>query len=254
MKSVKSLRFIMLIFIILPMLIVSIVGLTLISSFSAEHTAKLNKNTATAQIARISDTIGVFTAFLDNAAEMPYIKGAAGENPASRSEANNFLATYVDNMTGVYDILITNANGLIFSSYTGNYEPATAFRDDIDTLQRLATSPAPVSGFYDGGRFYCVSAIRGGDDAIIGYIILKSEAELIGDLLILEDSDIEITVSDDPNVDFTNEIAGTRWRWTYSYPPPIWGFAVWFAAFAASAVVCGINTVIMLVFTKRRDF
>jgi hypothetical protein len=253
-----KLRAVSLVLIILPMLIVSVSGLTSVLSFSKDYAEQSSLESANAQIEKITDIISKYTTYLSNAAELPFIRSTASGCPDSRIESNGFFSSFADNEPGVYDILITNASGLIFSSYTGNYTPATAFRDDLDTLNRIAASPNSVSGFYDGGRFYCARPIRDIENVIVGYIILKTEPDLIENLLYIEDTEITLIISDDPNVDFTDEISGTRWRWTYTSPLGAamrsTAYGVFFRAFAIGAGISLVNIIIMFIITKKMNF
>jgi hypothetical protein len=235
------------------MLIVSIIGLVSFFSDSRESAETQNAESANAQIAIITDTVTQYTTYLSDAADLPFIRGAADEDPAARSESNNFLARYIENVAGAHDIIITNVNGRIFSSYTGEYVPTNMFFDP--DLPAIAASPTGVSGFYDGGRFYCARPIRDEDNTIVGYIILEAEQDLIADLLIIEDSEVIITVSDDLNAGYELEIAGTSWYWNYTYPHSFFLiFGVWFTAFAIAAAVCIVNIIIMFMITKRMNY
>jgi hypothetical protein len=258
----KKPKLVMAAFIIVPFLIISVTGLIAAAAFSKGYTAEYNENAVKLHAEQIAAKVAEYTAFLNAAAEIDSIIGTAKQEPAARLEANLFIQEHIMNNSDIYDIIVCDRSSMVFTSYTGNYAPASSFRDDADTLHRIAVSPTPVSGFYESGRFYCIAPVRDNQsdsNEIVGYIILKSETDFIDKLYsksTLADSGIAFTVTDDLNAEADGEIAGTRWKWAYSYTSAEatrMTFDVWLAAFAVGAGICAVNIIIMLVFAKRRD-
>jgi hypothetical protein len=276
--------------IVVPILLVSIVGLISLLSFSTALTESENAELSHAKSLGITALVGEYTAFLTDAAELDAVKAAASKSEAGE-QAKPVLSAYAENGFGVYDILITNSQGFIFASHSGNYSNSETFRD-VSELVSIASSPNPVSGFYEGGRFYCAKPIRTstGRD-IIGYIILKTDSDIIssyvqhttpedckgvfavfdenGNIIssagevsgVLKD---RVAAHSDRSLteerfmrgrDFgaAGNIDGTRWRWISLYPrtASLSAFKVFGISFAIAAGVCAINVVIMIIFTRR---
>jgi len=245
-KHVRLLKMVMSAFIIVPSLVVSIVGLITISSLTAASAAKRNEESALSQAAEISGLVGEYTDFLSVIAELKQTKETVAKKTGFK-EWGEAVAASSEQGEGVYDILITDDDGYIFMSQSDDYDGAELFFDPDMTI--VAGSPTPVSGFYDGGRFYAAKPIEQ-SGGVVGYIILITEPGLI------EEMDLSITVSDEPDYEatLTGEIEGTKWRWGLDYSAAQTNtetFKVWITAFAAAAVICVINMIIMQVVTKK---
>jgi hypothetical protein len=210
----------MLIFIAAPVLLSSAAGLIAVLSFSTGFTNQTREVLYDLQAPAAQAVIGEYTAFLAAAAQIDFIKDTAAKNPQARVQSNIFISAYAENVFGVCDIIITDESASVFTSHTGDYAPAAAFRDDADTVRRVALSPSRVSELYDRGMFYCAKPIRDSENenTIIGYIILKSDSKLFAEY---------------------TQLAGT-----------IPAFGVWLSAFAIAAGVCLVNAVIMFVSCK----
>jgi hypothetical protein len=258
-----KLRAIMSALIVLPLIVVSVVGLVTVSRFSADYAERGQSASAEEQAEGVAEIVGELTAFLEVAAENSAVKAAVTKNPDARSHVNLFIADYIESRDGVYDIIIADDNGFVFTSYTGNYADTTPFRDDSETLGRIAASPTPVSGFYEGGRFYCIQPVRDGE--ISGFIILETEADLISDYIertAFNESGIFTIYDDAANAEISDFhvggiIAGTRWAWYYDYPASQANsltFKVWITAFVVSAGISAINLTILLLLTKEGTF
>ena len=280
----KTFKAIMLFFIIVPMLLVSVVGLVSVSSFSAGLTADSAAALAYSQTTGISALVGEYIAFLDTASELEVIRLAASTRKADE-QAAALMSAYVENTFGVYDMLLTDSRGFIFASHSGNYGDGESFRDTAE-LERIIATPTPVSGFFDNNsRFYCVSQI--GQDEKYGYIILIADAGVISDFMLqssLQDNRGVFAIFDENDNIISSggetsgllrdsvaihshatgllehdrfergghfgsvgTISGTRWRWIALYPTSTAAastFWVFLIAFAVSAVICTINIII----------
>jgi hypothetical protein len=171
-------RKLMVVFIVFPLVLASIVGLVSLLLFTTKLNSDTNAELAYSSQMGITAIVGEYTAFLTYAAELEPVKTAAVKTDSGDL---SFISEYATNTFGVYDILITNSKGFVFASCSDNYSNSEMFRD-VPELVELAVSPTPVSGFYEGGRFYCAKPVRDNEE-IIGYIILESDISLISGYL-----------------------------------------------------------------------
>ena len=244
--KIKTLRVLAVLLILIPFVITAAVGLSVISSYTKEEIANENEEFALSQAQRVSDMVYDLTYSLNFTAKNEFIRQA--KDSEKREWAHRLTTTYVESADAVHDILLTDSDGYIFLSYSGDYDGAELFFDE--NMTSIANSPTPVSGFYDGGRFYIARPVTDEQDTEVGYIISVTEQGLI------EDMDLSITVSDDSTFEatLTGEIEGTKWKWGLDYPASQANseiFRVWITAFAIAGVVCIINIIIMIIVTKK---
>ncbi|MCL2070744.1 MAG: hypothetical protein FWH07_00725 [Oscillospiraceae bacterium] len=276
-------------FIAVPFVLVSIAGLISLLNFWSGLNAETNAEAGYSKALGITALVGEYNAFLTAAAELDAVKAAAEKSDAGRAVVP-LLSAYAESGFGIYDILITNSRGDIFASYTGDYNSSESFRD-VAELTSLAPTPVPVSGFYEGGRFYCAKPIKKDGD-IIGYIILKARAELISDYVsqaangkstfaVFDESGTVISSTDTVSATLRDSAAaysdrsgteryelfekggksgavgnieGTRWRWISLQPVSTAtssAFSVFAIAFAVAGGVCAVNAVAMIVIIKK---
>ncbi|MCL2037374.1 MAG: hypothetical protein FWG83_08340 [Oscillospiraceae bacterium] len=183
--EIANIRVIMLIFIILPLLIAGISGFVMLKREMSDFNAGMCTAQAYSKSGIISAITGEHTAFLNAAAVNSAVKGAAANDWEASEETYSLMETYIENANGVYDMLVTDENGLILLNYSGIYSPATSFRDDVGTMKSIATSPTPVSAFYEDGKFYWIRPIKSDEEnnAVIGYIVIKAESEFVFELI-----------------------------------------------------------------------
>ena len=243
---IKTLRAVIILFILIPFLTVSIAGLVVISSHTKQAIALENEEIAVAQAERVSKMVNELAYPLISAAENEFVKEAFTVTEM-REAATRFLSAFVEAKSEVYDILLTDTDEDIFISCTEKDKTGLFFDENMTTI---ASSPTPVSGFYDSGRFYIAKPVTNEENKAVGYIILVTEPDLI------EKMNLSITVSDDPNHNaaLTGEIEGTKWKWGFDYPSSQASskiFKLWIIPFAIAAVICTINIIIMLIITKK---
>jgi hypothetical protein len=239
----KKLLILMSIFIIVPMLVTSIVGLTAVSSIASDAREAI-KDVPVSLTTGISAFVGEYVTFLNfAAAELDKQRENAAGVPEYRESAYKFISAYTENTFGVADILIVE-NGNIYMSYSGNYSSAETFRD-ISELISIAATSTPVSGFYDGGKFFCGRKL--GEN---GYIVLEAEADLISGFT----SDESFEFNDKNTETFTGEVSGTKWKWTKNTEFVLGEIiGIFFIAFGIAAGICLVNVFIMNICTKTTE-
>jgi heme/copper-type cytochrome/quinol oxidase subunit 2 len=243
-------------FIIVPVIITSIVGLISISSFSNDYNAEMKSEEAQKVAAEVSDTVNKCTDLLDEAVTERIIKEIASRNPDFKERADALILSYIEKYDYVHDILITDTDGYIFISGSNDYADAELFFDP--SLVDIAASPTPTSNFYDNGRFYIARPVEK-EEETVGYIVLIAEEDLIDKILgkfTTDDSTITITISDEIALEenLNNEIEGTRWYWSIDYPASTsraLALRIWITALGASAGVSVVNIIIMLIVTRK---
>jgi hypothetical protein len=176
----KPLKIIMLFLIIVPFLFASVIGLVSVLSFSRNLTADMTLALEYSPTSGISALVGEYNAFLGAVAELDEFKLTAEKKPEAREKARPFMADYAENGLGVEDMLLTDDKGFIFTSYSGKYRDDELFFDP--DMMSIAASPVPVSNLYEGGRFYCVKPVKR-EQTVIGYIIIVSNPDLLGDYI-----------------------------------------------------------------------
>jgi diguanylate cyclase (GGDEF)-like protein len=179
-KALKNtLRLAMAVFIVAPVLLVSIMGLTAVSSQTAELAADTSAAAARSQSNGISVLVGEYIAFLDAVAGLEAIQRTAIANESAfRSQAREIMRAHAENIPGIADVLLTDSSGRILISYLDEHNPGDTFRKS-DVLLEIGGTPAPVSEFYGSNtRFFCARPISA-DMNIVGHIILEADTDLI---------------------------------------------------------------------------
>ena len=169
---------------VLVPVIIAIIGFASISSFSAKLTADANATFGSDKSLGIAAVTHEFVSFLNAISKVDRVKDATEKSEAGE-KAKPLITAYAENGFKVEDILITNSQGYVFASVSGDYNSTEIFRDSSE-LMLLASSPAPVSGFYDGGKFFCVRPVKANENTNTnegnsGFVVLIAQADLVFD-------------------------------------------------------------------------
>ncbi|MCL2633533.1 MAG: diguanylate cyclase [Oscillospiraceae bacterium] len=293
MKSKKNLKFLlrgaMVIFIVIPVLLISIVGFASITSYSNTFGAETAGSISVSQTSGIVAVVDEYKSFLTAAAEFESVKQAVA---TGKDDTGEILSSYINNGFHVLDVIVTDAGGSILTG-----ERKTQFFYDIEGMKTIAETKTPISNIsmnnsvYGSNVFYCVRPVDEG----AGYVILVADVKGIADyllrtgsLVVFDDagtavnvggrevvsfSDISNTIirenvtkykgrairdyeSFEERSNFVNvgTITGTKWNWISAEPKSTAfssGVSIFGLAMVPLLIATLINVLIMVLSTRR---